>query len=305
MSSDTTAPRAAIDIGSNTLLLLVRDERGETIHDEATVVGLGRGLGDRGLFRPDRMENALLVLRRYVARAGELGVPAARIQAAATSAARRALNSGTFFQKVQDELGLHVRIISGLEEARLTWLGALDGLALPLGSVAVVDLGGGSTEVISGEGERIQLQTSLELGTLRLTEAWFGEAPDRYDPRALSRLRGHCAQECRALSSARHPRSVVAVAGTATTLAAIQIGLRSWDREAVHGSRLTRADLRRFIDQLLASDAAQRRELAAVAPERADLLLAGACVLEAVLTALQRESLTVSDGGLRHGLLAL
>lgn len=297
--------RAAIDIGSNTLLLLVRDAAGETIHDEAVVVGLGRGLGERGLFRPERMESALEVLRRYVATAASLGVPAAEIRAAATSAARRALNAGTFLQRIHDELGVTVNIVSGVEEARLTWLGALDGLALPLGSVAVVDLGGGSTEVVSGEGERIALQTSLELGTIRLTEAWFGERIERYDPRALSRLRAHCEQTCTALGPARHPRNVVAVAGTATTLGAMTLGLSTWDRAAVHGSRLTRADLRSWIDRLLDSTPAQRRSWAAVSPERADLLLAGACVLEAVLTALQRESLIISDGGLRHGLLAV
>ncbi len=292
-------------MGSNSLLLLVRDAAGETVHDEAVVVGLGHGLGDRGLFRPERMEAAIEVLRRFVTTAAGLGVPAAEIRAATTSAARRALNANTFLKRIQDELGLSIPVISGMEEARLTWLGALDGLALPLGSVAVVDLGGGSTEVVSGEGERIALQTSLELGTLRLTEAWFGERPERYDPRDLSRLRAHCEQLCQALAPARHPRSVVAVAGTATTLAASTLELSAWDRQAVHGSRLTRADLRTWIDRLLDSTPAQRRAWAAVSPERADYLLAGACVLEAVLTALQRESLLVSDGGLRHGLLAV
>lgn len=297
-------PSASIDIGSNSLLLLVRGADGQTVEDLQTVVGLGKGLGDRGLFRPDRMDAAVEVLRRYAARARELGVEPAQIRAVATSAARRALNAATFLQRVQDETGVHVEVISGPEEARLTWLGALDGLPLPLGSVAVVDLGGGSTEVVVGEGERIQLRTSLEIGSVRLTEAFFGEVPDRYDPRALSRLREACAQATASLEPARHPRSVVAVAGTATTLAAMQLELSTWDRDKVHGTRLTRADLRRFIDRLLASSPEERRQWAAVSPERADNLLAGACVLEAVLTALQRESLLVSDGGVRHGLLA-
>lgn len=296
--------RAAIDIGSNSLLLLVRDARGETVHDEATVVGLGKGLGDRGLFRPDRMDAALEVLRRYAQTARGLGVPAEQVAAVATSAARRALNAATFFERVKAETGLAVRVIPGEEEARLTWLGALDGLPVPLGSVAVVDLGGGSTEVVVGEGERLQLRTSLELGSVRLTEAWFGEHPTRYDPRDLSRLRAHVDAACQQLRPARHPRSVVAVAGTATTLAAMNLELTAWDRDKVHGSRLTRADLRRWIDRLLPSEPAERRQLAAVSPERADFLLAGACVLEAVLTALQRESLLISDGGVRHGVLA-
>lgn len=297
-------PRAAIDIGSNTLLLLVRGPDGSTVHDEATIVGLGRGLGDRGLFRPDRMEAALTVLSRYATRAQELGVAPAQVRAVATSAARRALNAATFFQRVEADTGLHITVIAGEEEARLTWLGALDGLPLPLGSVAVVDLGGGSTEIVTGEGERLGFQTSLEIGAVRLTETFFGETPGRYDPRALSRLRTMVGEACQTLIPARHPRSVIAVAGTATSLAAMNLGLTEWDRDAVHGQRLTRADLRRWIDRLLASSPAERREWAAVDPQRADYLLAGACVLEAVLTALQRESLVVSDGGVRHGLLA-
>lgn len=300
----TAMPRASIDIGSNSLLLLVRSADGQTVHDEASVVGLGRGLGDRGLFRPDRMDAAVEVLRRYASTARTLGVPPEAVRAVATSAARRALNATTFFERVRVETGLLVQVIPGAEEARLTWLGALDGLALPLGSVAVIDLGGGSTELVLGEGEKIAFRTSLEVGSVRLTEQVFGEGPGRYDPRDLGRLRALLEPVVAPLVPARHPRTVVAVAGTATTLSAMNLGLTAWDRDKVHGSRLTRADLRRWIDRLLASDAEERRALAAVSPARADYLLAGACVLEALLTALQRDSLLVSDGGVRHGLLA-
>ncbi|RME24345.1 MAG: Ppx/GppA family phosphatase [Deltaproteobacteria bacterium] len=300
---DTAPARAAIDIGSNSILLLVRAADGRTLHDEARVVGLGQGLGDRGLFRPDRMDAAVAVLGDYVARCGELGVPVEDIAAVATSAARRALNARSFLDRVRAETGLAVRIISGEEEARLTWLGALDGLELAPGRTAVVDLGGGSTEVVIGEGARIGFRTSLELGSVRQTEAFFGNRPDRVDPRDLGRLRQVIEGDLQALREVPRPRSVVAVAGTATTLAAMQLGLVQWDRDRVHGSRLTRSDLRRFIDRLLASSREQRRAAAAVAPERADFLLAGACILEAVLGALHRESMVVSDGGVRQGLL--
>ncbi|MCB9777922.1 MAG: Ppx/GppA family phosphatase [Alphaproteobacteria bacterium] len=300
----TPQPRAAIDIGSNSLLLLVRSPSGDTLHDEATVVGLGRGLGDRGLFRPDRMDAAVEVLARYAQAALAHGVPAADVRAVATSAARRALNADTFFQRVLERTGLRIEVISGPEEARLTWLGALDGVPLPLGSVAVVDLGGGSTEVVVGEGERLAFRTSMEIGAVRLTEAFFGEGFDRYDPRDLGRLREAVQDACAVLTPDHHARSVVGVAGTATSLSAMNLGLTAWDRDAVHGSRLRRADLRRWTDRLLASSAAERREWAAVEPARADYLLAGAVVLETVLTSLRRESMLVSDGGVRHGLLA-
>lgn len=296
-------PRAAIDIGSNTLLLLVRGPDGTMLHDEASIVGLGRGLGDRGMFRIDAMDAAIKVLVRYAAQAAEHGVPAQDVRAVATSAARRALNVSTFLARVQDQTGLQVTVITGPEEARLTWLGARDGLRLPDGSVAVVDLGGGSTEIVTGQGDRLDFRTSLEIGAVRTTEQFFGQSPQRYDPRALSRLRSAVADTATSLAPARHPRTVVAVAGTATTLAAMTLGLTAWDRDKVHGSRLRRADLRAWIDRLLTSTPDQRRSWAQTAPARADTLLAGACILEATLTALQRETLLVSDGGVRQGLL--
>lgn len=297
-------PRASIDIGSNSLLLLVLADDGAVLHDEARVVGLGRGLGDRGLFRTDRMEEALVVLVEYAQRAAALGVPADQVRVVATSASRRALNASTFFERVKASAGLNVRVIDGEEEARLTWLGARKGLSLPDGPVAVVDLGGGSTEIVVGERETLALRTSLEIGTVRLTDQLLDGGRGRTDPRALARLREHVAEVVATVVWPTLPRAMVAVAGTATTLAAMELGLDRYDGAKVHGSRLSRAALRRWMDRLLEADPAERRKLAAASPERADTLLAGACVLDAVAAAARRDSLIISDGGLRHGVLA-
>ena len=296
--------RAGIDIGSNTLLLLVVGDDGALLHDEARVVGLGRGLGDRGLFATERMEAALDVLGDYAKLASSMGVAPADVRVAATSAARRALNAGTFFERVKASTGLDVRVIDGTEEARLTWLGALQGLSLPDGPLAVVDLGGGSTEIVLGEGDRILMRTSLEIGTVRLTEGMLDGGAGRVDPRALARLRTHVADVVAGVSWPALPRALVAVAGSATTLAAMELGLGVYERDKVHGFKLNRAALRRWIDRLLNADPVERKALVAVSPERADILLAGACVLEAVVTAARRDSLIISDGGLRHGLVA-
>lgn len=297
-------PRAAIDIGSNTLLLLVVDDDGNTVHDEARVVGLGQGLGVRGMLKPDRMDAALEVLRDYADTARSLGVPPYDVRAAATSAARRALNARAFLDRVQAETQLGVQIVSGEREALLTWRGAAGDLRLPRGPVAVVDLGGGSTELVQGEGAEIRSRVSLEVGSVRLTEQFFGPTPDRYKPADLARLREAVDEVSAGISWERLPRALVAVAGTATTLAAMERGLTSWDRTAVHGMRLTRGALRRQIDRLLHSDAAERRTLAAVSPARADYLLAGAVVLDRICASALRDSMVVSDGGVRHGLLA-
>ncbi len=297
-------PRAAIDIGSNTLLLLVVDDEGNTIHDEARVVGLGQGLGSRGLFRPDRMDAAVEVLCDFADTARSLGVPPYDVRAVATSAARRALNARTFLERVQARSQLGVEIITGEREAQLTWRGATGGLRMPDGPIAVVDLGGGSTEVVQGVGAEIRERVSLELGSVRLTEAFFGPTPDRVRPAALAQLREAVAAGIADHSWERLPRAIIAVAGTATTLAAMERGLTVWDRDQVHGMRLTRGALRRQIDRLLHSDAAERRVLAAIAPARADYLLAGAVVLDAICASAMRDSMVVSDGGVRHGLLA-
>lgn len=297
-------PRAAIDIGSNTLLLLVQDDAGVLLADEARIVGLGRGLGERGLFLPDRMDAALEVLRDFAEIARQLGLAPWEVRAVATSAARRALNAKTFFQRVEAETGLRVRIISGEEEAALTWSGALGGLQLPEGPIAVVDLGGGSTEIVVGTAERVLARQSLELGTVRLTETFFTAEDGRPRAGEVGRLRAHIESAVAGFVWPVLPRALVGVAGSATTLYAIEAGLPALSRDRVHGARLSRSALRRAVDRLAEAGPRERREIAAVAPERADYLLAGAIVLETLCTRANRDSLIVSDGGVRHGLLA-
>jgi exopolyphosphatase/guanosine-5'-triphosphate,3'-diphosphate pyrophosphatase len=295
-------PRAAIDIGSNSILLTIVDERGHTVVDEVRVVGLGKGLGDRGLFAPDRMAAAEAVLSDYVALASRHHIPVPEIQAVATSGARRAMNAGTWIQKLYKNMGLKVRIISGDEEARLSWLGARQGLTVAEGPVLVIDLGGGSTELVLGEGEQIFGRASLEIGSVRLTEAFFGNGPP--NPPQLAKLRNHVDTAVATIRLEPVPRTVIGVAGTITTLAAMALGLDRYDGKAVHGSKLTRVDLAHFVDQLLAASPEERQKIAAISPERADYLLAGATIVDRVLQASRRPQLTVSDRGLRYGLLA-
>lgn len=296
-------PRASIDLGSNSVILLVVDEDGTTLHDEARVVSLGAGLGDRGMLRPDREEAALEALRSYAETAASLGVRPWEILTAWTSSGRRALNATGFVQKVEEQTRIRLSVVTGEEEARLTWAGALAGLTVPDGPLGVIDLGGGSTELVLGEGSRIGSRVSLELGSVRLTEQFFGVEPRRYRPQDLARLRAFVERTLGEHTWSHLPRALVAVAGTATTLAAMELGLTAWDRNRVHDFRLTRAALRRQIDRLLPTGPRERRDLAAVSPARADFLLAGACVLEAACSAAHKDSLRISDGGVRHGLL--
>lgn len=297
--------RSSIDIGSNSLVFLVVDTDGRTLHDEAVIVGLGKGLGDTGQFADPPMDAAMSAFASFAKTADALGVDPQTIRAIATSAARRASNATEFFGRVRLQTGISIEIIEGLEEARLTWKGAIANLSLDARSVGVVDLGGGSTEVVLGDARRgaVVEQKSLEMGTVRLMEAFELAQSDRYDSDALARMRAHIDSLVAGVDWTSQPETLVAVAGTATTLGAMHAGLRAWDREAVHGSILTRIDLQAWYKRLANSRESERLEWAAVSPKRANLLVAGAAVLDAVAAAANVDRLIVSDGGIRHGVL--
>ena len=297
--------QASIDIGSNSLVFLVTDNAGTTLHDESVIAGLGSGLGDGGRFAEGPMETALAAFSSFAQTASALGIAPDSVHAIATSAARRASNAGEFFDRVEQTTGIRVRVIDGLEEARLTWLGALSSLPIQAERIAVVDLGGGSTEIVLGSraaGKGLA-QQSLEMGTVRLMERFGIATADSYDPRALAEMVTHIRTLVGRVNWSAPPDIVVAVAGTATTIGAMQLGLRSWDRDAVHGLRLTRTELTTWHQRLANSTRAQRLEWAEVSPQRADLLVAGTAVLSAVAEAARVDHLLISDGGIRHGVL--
>ena len=296
-------PRAAIDLGSNSVLLTVLSERGEVLHDEARVVGLGKGLGDGGAFDAERMEVAIEALGAYAARAEELGVPAGEIVAIATSASRRASNSGEFYERVERECGVRFEIISGAREAELTFRGAVEGFAGEGQAVAVIDLGGGSTEVVQGIGLEMGRGISLELGSTRLTERFLGEGAYRQED--LAALRAHVRTLCEQISpSGASDTLAISVAGTATTLAGAALGHDRWIPEEIHGATLTRNQLSTLAQRLMELPPERRLELAPFAPKRINALLAGASVIELVLERLGLEQTTVSVRGLRFGALS-
>jgi exopolyphosphatase/guanosine-5'-triphosphate,3'-diphosphate pyrophosphatase len=294
--------RAAIDLGSNSVLLTVLSASGNVLHDEARVVGLGKGVGDHGYLQPDRIEAAISALIDYAQTASEFGVKQSSVAAFATSASRRARNSDEFYQRVESETGLKFKIISGNEEARLTYIGAVGGLVDSGQSVVVIDLGGGSTEVVQGVGPLLHSGVSLELGSTRLTEDFLGH--NVVEAKNYNAMAARIADLAGSLSVKSTPDQAICVAGTATTLAAISLGLSEWDSKKVHGSVLTRGSLQELIERLSGASKKERQEIAVVAPERADSLLAGATVIDLILGTLGLESTLISVRGLRFGVLS-
>ena len=291
---------AAIDLGSNSVLLLVQEADGTVVHDEARVIGFGRGLGDGGTLEPGRVVMALEALGEYAATAESLGVPPEAVRLGATSAARRAQDIDVFARALEAQCGLLLTVISGEWEARLSWLGATSSMEPGGDLLGLIALGGGSTEVITGMASGISTRVSLEVGSVRLTEGYLGTGI--VDPQDVRPMEEHVARVV-GDDVEGEPGLALAVAGTATTLAAMDLGLWVWDPDRVHGHVLHRKNLLHLRNQLLAADSGQRRDLVKVSPERADYLAAGATVIDAVLDAWGLEACTVSIRGLRHGIL--
>lgn len=296
---------ACVDIGTNSVLLLVaeRSEGGGVVPvvDRATITRLGEGVDASGELAPAARERTLRCLQGYAEEARRLG--ASRVLAVGTSALRDARGGADFVREAAVLLGEAPRVISGDEEARLTFRGALAGLSLPPGPAAVVDIGGGSTEIIFGTsdaaGLSLERAVSLDIGSVRLTERYLPSDPPTADE--ILALQAEVDRQLATL--APHPGvTLVAVAGTATTLAAVAREIVPYDGARVHGLSLEAAEIDALALRLAALPVAARRALPGLEPKRADVIAAGALLLARVLRWGGWSRLTVSDRGVRWGL---
>jgi exopolyphosphatase/guanosine-5'-triphosphate,3'-diphosphate pyrophosphatase len=270
------------------------------VEDRCTIVRLGQGVDAAGRLAPEARARALACLREYAARARDLGVGSLRV--VATAVLREARDAADFCAEVRRVTGATVEVLSGDREAVLAHWGALSGLTVE-DPVLVVDIGGGSTEITLGASTGIVAQASLPLGAVRMTERFV-----RGDPPAPDELAALDAAVAGALARGA-PRVegdpvAVAVAGTATTLASIHLGLREYRGDRVHGLSLTRARVETLAAGLGSLPLEDRRRIPGLDPGRADVIVAGARILGAVLGHYRRASVVVSDRGLRFGLLA-
>jgi exopolyphosphatase/guanosine-5'-triphosphate,3'-diphosphate pyrophosphatase len=320
---------AAIDIGTNSVLLLIAESRGADVValvERAVITRLGQGVDATRTLAPQAVARTLDCLADYAEQIRALGVE--RIDAVGTSAMRDAGGGEEFVARARDILGVAPRVISGREEAELTFEGALLGLDLPPSlwgldadrlahsharAVTVFDVGGGSTEIILGDASgKVDQAFSLDVGSVRLTERHIRTDPPR--PEEIDAVRMDVR---RALASAPArpdlsvPSVVVGVAGTVTTLAALIGDVIPYDGARVHGSRMRRADLSAALLQLGSLSLAERRALAAIDPARADVIVAGAVLVEEVVAWArpgdgraidpQAVDLIASDRGVRWG----
>ena len=294
---------AVIDIGTNSVKFHVgeRDGAGQwhDVMDRAVVTRLGEGLGETGEIGSAALDRTVAAIVEMVDDAKRSGVLA--IAAVGTAGMRSATNGDAVVAAIQERAGVAVTVISGDEEARLAFLATKARLGLGSGTAVVFDTGGGSTQFTFTHDDRIDERFSLEAGAVRYTER-FGL--DRaVSPGALADAKAAIAADLAQLDGRPRADALVAMGGTVTNITAVMHELAIYDPDVVSGSVIDLTEVDRQIELYRSRDAADRRGIVGLQPARADVILGGALIVRVVLQLLGHQSLTVSDRGLRHGLL--
>jgi len=295
------ASAAAVDVGSNSVRLLVVAADGGRLRRDIVTTRLAAGVDATGHLDDDAIARTVAALATFRSTWEALGVPASRVRITATSAVRDAADRERFLRAVLDATGVSVEVISGLEEAALSFAGATGAVEVAHPCV-VIDVGGGSTELVVGDEQgRLIASVSMQLGCVRLTERDLHSDPasEAELARAAATVDGIVADGLSSLATQgvelHRLRSVVAVAGTATTLAALHLGLDDYEERRIHGTRVPLSALDELATRLCAMDVAGRIALGPVQPGRAEVLHGGAIVLARTLRHLGRDELVVSE----------
>jgi exopolyphosphatase/guanosine-5'-triphosphate,3'-diphosphate pyrophosphatase len=296
---------ATVDLGTNTVRLLVveaDDGAWRALHQTQRVTRLGEGQAATGRLLPEPMRRTAAAVAEFARAARGLG--ATRVRIVATSAVREAGNRAEFVAQLEAEAGEAVEVVSGEDEARLTLRGVTSGLPGLGESFVLLDIGGGSTEFLRAR-PGLTAAVSLRLGVVPLVEQWGDPGPVRWDRFAQMRehIERRLAAELPDAIGAAGTDELVGTAGTITTLAALDLGLPAYDAARVHGHRLGRAAVERELARLGALAVADRGRLPCLEPGRADVIIPGIAICLAAMARVGRESLVVSDRGLREGIL--
>jgi exopolyphosphatase / guanosine-5'-triphosphate,3'-diphosphate pyrophosphatase len=298
---------ATVDIGTNAVLLLVAevgpDGSMRALVERASITRLGQGVDRSRILAPDAVSRTRACLESYAELVREQNVE--RIAVVGTSAMRDAGGAEGLRASIRALFGVEVRVLSGAEEARLTFTGGLDGLGVPLATeVALFDIGGGSTEVVlgrlGGSAPALSYVQSFDVGSVRLTERHVSSDPPT--PAELRMLAARASDAFAAVPPLRGGETPVGVAGTVTTLAAVAFSVVPYEGARVHGSVLPTEQLRHVVQALAAIDLASRRNVPGMEPNRADVIVAGGTIALALLDHWQASAVRVSDRGLRWGL---
>lgn len=323
---------ASIDIGTNTALMLILECDGadREVLDLSSITRLGERVRESGRLSRTAIDRGLSVLRRYKEVIDRESVE--EVFCVGTSALREASNSGLFLTRAREELGFEIRIISGRDEAYYTYLSVKGDPSIPGEEIVIVDIGGGSTEIIEGNREEFLNFLSMPVGTVKLTEMFVSHDPPL--PVELNEMRSHVRHLLRTRSGdtisgamevnpvAPVPRSpdspvqdrncvfransgavLVGAGGTVTNLAAIRLGLDSFDKERIHGLVMSLADVDNLVAQMTPMTTRERGMIPGMEKGREDIILQGTILLREIMEHLGARSLVVSTAGVRYGVL--
>jgi exopolyphosphatase/guanosine-5'-triphosphate,3'-diphosphate pyrophosphatase len=299
-----TSRCAVVDVGTNSVKLLIGEQTADgvwrAIVDRAEVTRLGEGLRETAELGAEPMVRTVAAIADMADEALQNRVGA--IVAVGTAGMRIARNSDALISAVRDRCGIEIEVISGEDESRLAYLAVKSALGLVRGSLVVFDTGGGSSQFTFGRDDQIEERFSVDVGAVRFTEE-YGLA-EVVPHERLESARDAIASELEPLDGRRTPDALVGMGGAATNLTAVAHSLKTYDPEVVQGAVLDVAEVERQIALYASRAADERRAIVGLQPKRAEVILAGALIVATVMTKLGKESFTVSDRGLRHGVLA-
>ena len=302
---DEVPPRyAVIDTGTNSIKFHLAEPSPSggfvTVVDRAELTRLGEGMPDTGIVSAEALARTRDAIVGMVAEADRHHAVA--IAAVGTAGLRSAANRDEVVNAIADATGVRIEVISGEEEARLAYLAVLAGLGLPDAAIAVFDTGGGSTQLTFGRGEEVTERFSVDVGAVRYTERFGLDGAVSAD--RLAEAQAAIREDLSRLEGRSPVDRLVGMGGAVTNIAAVSHGLTTYDPDVIQGSVLERAELARQLETYRTRSADERRAIPGLQPKRADVILAGACIVACVMDALGADRVTVSDRGLRHGVLA-
>ena len=294
---------AAIDCGTNSIRLLIADIDGTNFREVTRlmeVVRLGQGVDKTGQFHPDAIARTLAAVDIYAAEIAKRGVE--KIRFCATSATRDATNRDLFIEGVFERLGIRPEVISGDEEARLSFMGATKDLPASDGPFLVIDIGGGSTEFVFGT-ESVEAAKSVNIGCVRMSERHFtGDQPDPGQVASATEDIDEAIAQAAKLVPITKAKTLIAVAGTATTVAAAVLDLPEYDRYAIHLSHISAEKVHQVSQSFIKMDRAQRESLGYMHPGRVDVISAGSLVLSRIMRATGAAEFVASESDILDGM---
>ena len=295
---------SSIDIGTNSILLLIVEAKGgkivKVLHDEQVIARLGKGVDEHRTINSETANRIAEFLYSY--RGTSHRYRSGKIIAVGTSALRDASNNREFCDDMLQRTGIDIEILSGDDEAEWTYRGTLGDAGSGAQNFTVLDIGGGSTEIISGTSNTLSQKVSLDVGCVRLTERFLRTSPPT--SRELSECRSFIRSNLSIVDLTQSKNSrVIGVAGTLTTLAAIHLRLAHYDPSRVEGCVLEREAVGRIFDQLRMKTQEEMMRVPQISPGRADILVAGIIILLGFMEAANLSEITVSDRGLRYGII--